>query len=40
MRRAVCRRLGEELLMEFHTGDFGGLNFRIERNGSFRLSPL
>lgn len=38
--KAVCRRLGEELLMEFHTGGFGGLSFRIERNGSFRLSPL
>lgn len=38
--RAVCRRSGEELRMEFHTGGFGGLRFQIERNGNFRLSPL
>lgn len=38
--RVVCRRSGEELLMEFYTGGFGGLSFRIEKNGDFRLSPL
>ena len=38
--KAVCRRFGEELLMEFHPGGFGGLRFQIERNGNFRLSPL
>ena len=38
--KVVCRRSGEELLMDFHTGGFGGLSFQIERNGNFRLSPL
>lgn len=35
----VCRRSGEELLMEFQTGGFEGLSFQIGKNGNFRLSP-
>lgn len=36
----VCKRVGEELLMEFCTGGFEGLSFKIGKNGNFQLSPL
>lgn len=35
----VCKVRGEELLMEFHTGGFEGLLCRIQKNGSFQLTP-
>lgn len=31
---------GDDLLMEFHTGGFEGLLCRIQKNGSFRLTPV
>lgn len=34
---AVCRRSEDELLMEFRTGGFEGLSFKIEQNGNYQV---